>query len=305
MLYLKKRDKLLTVIILHFSKTMNIYSFTDYRKFLQEAFDDLQKKNSSLSMREILRRIGCASPSYYKEVVVDVKKNMGIAMARKIAAFLKLNQNETDFFIALVGYNQARTELERNHYYQQLIQHTKEKTAENYFLTPNELAYFSSWEISAIRELLLFYGDFKNSSALERKKLAERFYPDLSEEQVYNAVELLEKLQFIKRDNNGNFRRTSHNIRQVKKNPLTFFMLQQNMKHAVQIINTVSPDIRIFKNLTISMSGQAYKILEKKIQEFCSEVSEIVSHDSLPADRLYTMGIQLFPLTKSTEKEIK
>jgi uncharacterized protein (TIGR02147 family) len=281
---------------------MNIYSFTDYRKFLQETFSDLQRKNRTLSMREILRRIGCTSPSYYKEVVVDVKKNMSMAMARKIAAFLKLDPNAMEYFVALVGYNQAKTELERNHHYQQLILHNRGAIVENHFLTPNELAYFSTWEIPAIRELLLFYKNFKNRTAEERRKLAERFYPELSEVQVREAIELLEKLDFIKKDLHGNYRRTGQNIRQVKKNPLTYYMLRQNMKHAVQIINRISPDIRIFKNVTISMSEQAYKILEKKIQEFCGEVSDIVSNDSLPADRLYTLGIQLFPLTRTIEK---
>jgi uncharacterized protein (TIGR02147 family) len=282
---------------------MTVYSFTDYREYLQKAFDDIRKRRRNLSMREILRRIGCTSPSYYKEVIVDRKKNMSAAVARKIAAFLNLDGAETEYFIALVGHNQAKNELERNHFYRKMVDNFRGRNSEHHVLSSGEYAYLSSWEIPAIRELLLFYDTFGNRTTEERETLAQKFIPEVTGEQVGAAIDLLEKLQFVRKNPAGNYRRTEQNIRQTGKNPLSYLLLRQSMKHAVQIINKASPDTRIFKNLTISLSEHAYGILENRIQEFCREIIDIVSNDVQPADRLYTLGVQLFPLTKVLRKD--
>lgn len=284
---------------------MNVYCYTDYRLFLKDSFSTLQRTNANLSIREILRRIGSSSPSYYKEVVIDGKKNMGSSMARKVAAFLKLDSAETDYFLALVGYNQAKKELERSQYYEKLMLSKGCSQAENRFLTAQEYAYLSSWEISAIREFLHFYKNFKNRNDDERKDLACNFLPKLTVDQLDNAIEILESLKFIKKDVDGNYCKTSHNIRSVEKTPAAYLTLCQNMKHALEIINTAPSEARIFKNVIVSISSQTYSVIEKRIQEFSKEIIDIVSNDTLPEDQLYSLGVQFFPLTRKLKGDKK
>jgi uncharacterized protein (TIGR02147 family) len=280
---------------------MNLYDYTNYREFLKATFAELRRGNKNLSMREILRRIGTASPSYFKEVVIDAKKNMSPAMARKFANFLKMDSNETSFFLALVGYNQAVKESERIRFYEELLRYKSHKTSEARFLEICEYQYLSTWELSAIREFLHFYKGFKNLDSKEREKLADCFLPKITEQQVAKAIEILESLGFIKKDSKGCYRKSSQNIRCINKTPAAYLTLCQNMKHALQIIDQVDPETRIFKNLIVSISAPAYKILEKKIQEFCKEILNIVSNDSNPEDRIYSLSIQFFPLTKLPE----
>ncbi len=280
---------------------MNLYDYTDYREFLKATFSELRRKNKNLSIREILRRIGTASPSYYKEVVIDAKKNMSPAMARKFASFLKMDANETSFFVALVGYNQAVKESERIRFYEEMLLYKSHQASEARFLEIREYQYLSTWELSAIREFLHFYKEFKNLDSSEREKLANCFLPKITEQQICKAIEVLESLGFIKKDSKGCYRKTSQNIRCINKTSAAYLTLCQNMKHALQIINQADPETRIFKNLIISISASTYKILEKKVQEFCKEILNIVSNDTNPEDRLYSLGIQLFPLTKLPE----
>jgi uncharacterized protein (TIGR02147 family) len=277
---------------------VNVFEYNDYRLFLRDSFSEARKRNKHLSIREILRRIGSASPSYYKEVVVDSKKNMSITMARKIAIFLKLDHNQANYFLALVGFNQAKTEAERAENYGQLVSLPKGAGAESRFLSAQEYAYLSSWEIPALREVLFFYPTFGNRNREERAKLAAQFIPKVSDEQMHRAIGVLESLGFIEKDGGGNFRKTRHNIRCVNKTPAAYLILSQYMKHALEIINIAEPDSRMFKNLILSMSSQAYGAIERKIQEFCKDILDIVSNDRLPADRLCSLGVQLFPLTK-------
>lgn len=280
---------------------MNLYDYTDYRAFLKASFSELRRANKNLSVREILRRIGTTSPSYYKEVVIDAKKNMSPAMARKFASFLKMDANETSFFLALVGYNQAVKESERIRFYEELLLCKSHKTPEARFLEIREYQYLSTWELSAIREFLHFYKGFKNQDSKEREKLANCFLPKITEQKVDKAIEILESLGFIEKDTNGCYRKTTQNIRCTNKTSAAYLTLCQNMKHALQIINQANPETRIFKNIIVSTSASTYKILEKKIQEFCKEILNIVSSDTNPEDRLYSLGLQFFPLTKLPE----
>jgi uncharacterized protein (TIGR02147 family) len=277
---------------------MNIYQYTDYRKFLKDSFSALKEKKRNLSIREILRRIGCASPSYYKEVVIDAKKNMSALMARKFADFLKLDSDQTAFFLTLVEYNQAGTESEKIRHYEELLRHRSQTESDNHFLELGEYQYLSSWELPAIREFLHFYKGFKNSGTEERQQFADFFLPRITGEKIDNAIRTLESLGFITKDSEGNYHKTGQNIRSLKKTPAAYVTLCQNMKHALDIINRTSPETRIFKNVVISVSSTAYEIIEKKVQEFCKEILDIVSNDTEPEERLYSLGLQLFPITK-------
>jgi uncharacterized protein (TIGR02147 family) len=282
---------------------MTIFNYTDYRLFLKDEFSALQHKNKHLSMREILRRIGCVSPSYFKETVMDAKKNMGVSMARKIAAFLKLDKNEAEYFITLVNFNQSKTESERVEYYEQLIRLGAHGASESRFLSGNEYGYLSSWEIPAIRELLKYHPNFGNRSKEERKLLIDKFLPKITEEQIQQAMSILESLGFVQKDANGNFRKTDQNIRSVEKTPAAYSLLCQNLKLAQEIINIAPSRSRIFKALMVSTSSQAYQLIEKKTNEYCKEILDIVTNDKSPEDRLYSLGVQLFPLTKLPEEK--
>ncbi len=280
---------------------MSVYNYNDYRLFLRDETARLRRKNRNLSIREMLRRVGISSPSYYKEVVVDAKKNMSPAMARKFAWYLKLDKNETEYFAALVGFNQARTEIDRNRHYEKIIGFTHKESIESKFLSIDEYKYISSWEIPAIREALQFHKNFGNRDAKERKQLADRFLPKVTEEQVAQAIRLLESLGFIKKDSRGNFHGTRLSLRCKEKTPAAYALLCQNIKHAQEIINRASRESRVFRALIVNISKQSYDLIESKVNEFCKEVLEIASNDSCEADRLYSLGIQFFPLMKIPE----
>jgi uncharacterized protein (TIGR02147 family) len=276
---------------------MSIYHYNDYRLFLKNSVSQLQKTNKNLSIREILRRVGISSPSYYKEVILDAKKTMSPAMARKFAWFLKLDKNETEYFMALVGYNQSKTEMDRTEYYEKLIRFVHRESIESKILSVNEYKYISSWEIPALREALQFQKNFGNRNEKERKQLADRFLPKVTEQQVAEAIEILESLGFIKRDSRGNYKGINLNIRS-EKTPAAYTFMNQNMRHALAIFNITPAHSRFFKGLTAGISEHAYSLIEKKVKEFSKEIAYIVNSDSHQSDRLYSMGIYFFPLTK-------
>ncbi len=283
---------------------MNIYSYSDYRRFIRDEIESLRKENPKLSIREILRRVGCSSPSYYKEVIIDGRKNMSVPVARRFSDFLKLSGNEAEYFLLLVQYNQAKTELERLSFYEKLLNFRKRTASEDYFLKVNEYGYMMDWCNMVVRELLPLAGDFGNRSEAERNALVQLLRVKLSEKQIDDSIRLLEALNFIKKNSRGNYRKTDATIRAENKSPAAFQTLCQFTELGNRVINTTDPQYRMFKVAVTAMSGKSYKIIEKKISDLCREIVEIASSaDGAETDRLYAINIQFFPLTKLPEEK--
>ncbi|MBN1577720.1 MAG: TIGR02147 family protein [Chitinispirillaceae bacterium] len=281
---------------------MNIYSYLDYRQFIRDRVDGLRSGNVNLSIREVLRRVRCSSPSYYKEVIVDAKKKMSIATGRRFADFFRLSGDETDYFLLLIQYNQAKTEIEKLHFYKQLLHFTKKPATDDHFLNINEYGYMAEWQNAVIRELLPLADDFGNRNPDEREALAQLLRMKVTDRQIDEAIRLLDALKFIRKNAKGSYRKTGSTIRAEKKTPAAFRALCQFMDLGKSIINTTDPRYRLFKVAILGMNKETFTILEKKIDEACREMITIAGASVPHIDRLYAMNIQFFPLTKLPEE---
>jgi uncharacterized protein (TIGR02147 family) len=281
---------------------MSIYQYLDYRQFIRDRVSALQSENDNLSIREILRRVECTSPSYYKEVIVDGKKRMSLVVARRFAHFLTLTTPETDYFILLVQFNQAKTELERLHFYEKLIHFKQKPQNENHFLTIREYGYMANWQNLVIRELLPLLSAFGNRSAAERAELAAKLRIPITDKQIDSAIALLESLRFIRKDDSGNYRKTDTTIRAETRSPAAYKMLCQFTDLGKEVINTSEVQDRLFKVAILSMNKENRAIVDKKLDSVCQEIVEIAGADDESADRLYGMNILFYPLTKLPEE---
>lgn len=277
---------------------MKVFDYLDYRRFIRDSVESLQQENPHLSVRELLRRVRCSSPSYYKEVIVDAKKRMSLATARRFAEFFRLPTEETDYFLLLVQYNQAKSELERIRFYEQLLQVMPKSSVEDHFLSINEYGYLSDWHNSVVRELLPLAEAFANRDTGEREALARLLRVRISEGQIDIAIKLLESLKFIRRDKQGNYVKSAVAIKNGDKTPAAFRTLCQFTDLGKSVINTTDPLYRLFKIAVLSMNEENFAVIEKKINDVCSEIVALSGTSQTPPDRLYALNIQFFPLTR-------
>jgi uncharacterized protein (TIGR02147 family) len=283
---------------------MDVFKYNDYRSFLRDMVTEQQEKDKKKSIRQILRGAKIKSPSYYREVAVLGEKNMSLNKAGNFASYFELNTKETDYLFAMVKYINA-DESEKAKYHAGMIRLKPEVTVQCHNLGMYEYKYLENWEMPAIRELLKYYTGFRNDSAEERRRLGEQFLPKVPEIKVQRAIEVLESLNFIKKNEFGYYQRTEENLRCSHKTAAARYAIQEYLTNANRClkINITDPEKRLFKNSTISISGSMYKIIEKKVNEFCHEILEMIAHDPHKEDRLYSLGVQLFPLTKLPKEE--
>jgi uncharacterized protein (TIGR02147 family) len=282
---------------------MSIYTYLDYRHFLRDRVATLRKENPKLSIREILRRVECASPSYYKEVVVDGRKKMSLSAARRFADFLRLTTSETDYFLLLVQYNQAATDLDKEHFYARILATRKiPVSTEDHFLKIDEYGYMAQWHHTVVRELLPLLRNFGNRNGEERARLARLLRTELTDRDIDEAVKLLEELRFIKKDKEGNYIKSDSTIRIEQKSPAAYQALCRFLDLGKTIIPATDPLYRLFKVAVLGMNRDTAAAIEKKINEVCQEIVQIAGAGTPETDRLYAMNIQFFPLTRLPEE---
>ncbi len=62
-------------------------------------------------------------------------------------------------------------------------------------------------------------------------------------------------------------------------------------------------DERSISTLTLSVSGDMYKKIEKKLSHFRRDLLEMVKNDPQKIERVYQLNFQLFPLTKKPDTD--
>ncbi len=281
---------------------VSIYDYHDYRQFIRDRVELFRERNGNLSIREVLRRVKCSSPSYYKEVVVDARKNMSASTARRFAAFLRLTTEETEYFVLMMNYNQARTEMEKLLCYEKLLLHKRKPAGDSHFLNIGEYEYMAEWHHTVIRELLPLFDGFGNRNAAERAALSQKLRVKITDRQIDEAIELLEKLKFIRKNARGNYIKTEATIKTGTKTPAAFRTLCQFTDLGKNIINNTDPLYRFFKIAVLGLTGEMSPIIEKKINEACEEIVSVAGSATNAPDRLYAMSIQFFPLTRLPEE---
>ncbi|MGZ3686795.1 MAG: TIGR02147 family protein, partial [Bdellovibrionota bacterium] len=176
------------------SKT-SIFEYSDYRVFLKDWFSEEKKEREAVSFRFFSRAAGFSSPNFLK-LVMDGKRNLSTLSIEKFSRALKLTKEEADFFRTLVSLNQSRSPEERRSHAEQLLKSRPYQKLHP--LKSAQFAYYSSWYVVAIRELV----DTKNFNE-DPHWIASRLKPSITVTEAKRALEILFSLGLIRRNPEG------------------------------------------------------------------------------------------------------
>lgn len=275
---------------------MNIYDYTDYRKFLYDFYMEKKAKHRYFTVRYIAKNVGFKSASFFSQLIKG-KSNISLELARKFSSFFNLTANQADYFEALICYNQAKSHDEKKFYFEKLssFKNSRIKTIDaKYF------EFYDKWYYTAIRELLYFY-PLKE----DYKKLAKLLIPAISPVQAQRAIARLVKWGMIKKDEAGFYTRSDTHSITTGIDAQSFYInnyQQAILKLARDALDNFPRDQRQFSTLTMSLSPQGYEKFKDELQQFRSRLLELAEQDSFE-ERVYQLNFQLFPLTKQTKRD--
>ncbi len=270
---------------------VNVFAYRDYRQFLRDAFVELKRERRGFSHRAFARQAGFAS-SNFVHLVMQGKRNLSIAGVQKVARALKLKRDESLFFENLVLFDQAKTDAERNIYYERIA--ANRKYAEVHRLEHGQFEYYSRWYVPVIREMILL-ADFQE----DPEWIARHIVPNITPREAREAIDLLLELGLIDRDAKGKLvQRTRHISSGDAVMSLAMSNYQREMiERAAATIEDLPYAQREVGSVTFAVSREKLDAARTMIREFRSTLSGFLAEENA-ADAVYQFNMQLFNLSR-------
>lgn len=277
-----------------------IFEYLDYRTFLQDYYREKKEAMPAFSLRLFSDKIGFKAKDFISRVM-NGEKNLSSESIPKVSHGLRLGKRETEFFEALVHFNQAETTDERNAAFEDMQKVLKVvRFAESqHLLAHYQYQVYSDWRHLVIRSLIGMFG-FKGDFAA----LAKQVHPTISSEEAKKSVELLEACSLIQKDAEGNYTLTQNAITTGDRtSKLAMRGFHQNcLKLGAEAIDRDPPAERNISSLTLGVSKDGYDRIVERINAFRKEIALIANEDS-DADKVYQLEFVLFPVGGKRTKE--
>lgn len=272
---------------------MNVFHYTDYRKLLQDYYKALKKSAPHLASYRYLSQQAGFSSSNFVFLVIKGKRNIGYESIIKLAKILKFNKKEAKFFEHLVFFNQSETIEEKNFHLNHIESFKEFQKIKR--MKSDQSDFYKNWYYPVIREIINLK-DFQENPLWISKKIK----PQIEVSQSRKAMNFLQELNFIHRDQSGKLQQTNQSIRssgKISQHYLKNFHV--NMLELAKKSLNESADKRQIQGVTMSVSEKLYQEIIEKMKEFQLEIQSMVAQDKEDPQKVCQLGLQLFELTKS------
>ncbi len=268
---------------------IDIFSYTNYRQFLKDVCEDARKSKPFYSYRYVAQKAGLKSVGFISWVIKG-KRNMSASLTHKIGNVLKLSKREAEYFELLVCHNQAKTIEERQHYLDRLLAFRSTRAT---IVERDRDQYYSRWYYSAIRELVNL------TDIRDERQVALLLRPSISRAEARDALELLERLNMIRKTAEGPYERVDAAlISGPSVDPAIIHGFQiATMRLAEEALHFFPKEERDISTVTLSCNSKDLDRIRERIRQMRDEITEIACA-SEDADRAFQLNTQFFPLTR-------
>lgn len=272
---------------------IDIFNYTDYCAYLRDYYEEKRKKQPFFSFRYFGQKVGIDAGNLVK--IMHGKRHLSPLAVKKFLSFIKFPTREARYFETLVQFKKAKKEQDNKILFEKLMAIQR---IDPYRLEPMQYEFYREWYHTVI--LALFHIiDFKGGY----KELAAMTQPPVSAKQAQESVDLLLKLNLVRKEADGRIIPTNNVIStgdNWKSLAIRLFQ-QQNIKLALEAFERFPASERDISTVTFAVAQDDMEEIKRVTVEYRRTVLQIASA-SEKADRVYQMNIQLFPL--SAQKKV-
>lgn len=274
----------------------DIFAYTSYARFLRDAYAEKKAANPKYSYAILSRKAGFKSRSNLIEISSG-KAPLSHLRVFQVARALELDPAESEYFVALVHFNNSTSLKEREFHLERMG--TLSGKAPGRIIGEGQFAYFSEWYHPVVRELACMPA-FKGDLAA----LAKAVRPAISVKQAKESLELLLKLELLEKTAQGRYRQADGSIQTADE--LTSYIIlryqRENLRLSEAALDGVEPEDRDISTFTAGVSRSCFLAVKKEIQAFRKHLSKLVDKDR-GSDRVYQLNLQFFPVSAAGEGE--
>ncbi len=276
-------------------KLLSVYEFTDCVDFLLATYHARHNEDPDFSYRYLQKRAGYSSNSNHFWQILTRRMELSQQAARRYAKALGLSARERQFFAIMALMNQAKTDEDRNQYYQQLRQFSEFKNRAHGVDLRYE--YYEKWYYPALRALVTLDG-FKEEAGW----MARQLCPAITAKQASDGIERLLKWGFLVRDEQGRLQQADPFIGSVADRAddgVAKLALHNYHRRMIELgseaIESFSQKQRYVAGATLALSKRQVEEIRKVTERYLEEVNALVAEEE-PIEAVYRLNVQLFPL---------
>ena len=274
----------------------DIVEYTDYRKFIQDYYDE-RKRSSAFTWREFARDAGFSSAIFLK-YVCEGKKNLGLSAAGSVANAMGLAGFERTYFVLMVSYAHAKSDAAKRAAFEERC--ALARAHKVHVLGNEEFDYFKSWKNPVLREIA------PNMPGAKPLEMARACKQPITAAEVSETLDFLVKMKLLKKDKDGNYHQTDKSLTMgpVDAVPVAARDMQRQMgEFAVKALDLPLSE-RDMTGLTMGITRRAYEQMKKEIADFRRRIVAIATEDD-GAEQVYRLNLQLFPLSEKLKKNLR
>lgn len=278
------------------TESLNLFDYTDYRSYLRAFYQASKESNPNFSFRAFAMRAKLGSPNYLK-LVIDGDRRITDRTLPNFVRGLKLSKIEAEYFKSLVFYQEAEDSDARSAYLREMGR-IRSRVTTSHIEPPFEQARLNvlrSWVPWVVRELIMVK-DFK----LDADWIVRRVRPKISRQDALDAIDVLERLEYIKKDETtGRYVQSTPLI--TTKDEMSRFLLRNTFSSFIAMAResalSDAVDERELAGLVLAFPRSRLPEIQKKIRSLRDEISTTYSNDP-EADAVYFLQLSFIPVTK-------
>ncbi len=273
---------------------VRVYEYVNYREYLKAYFQDRKARDPKFSHRFLARKLDLVSPTFMM-LVMQGKRNITEELAARIATALKLSDKEGEYFACMIGFDQAKTPSEKDHYFTRMIELRKYSNVKK--IEESQYEFYSNWYNIPIRELVT-HPEFRGNY----RWLAKKLIPSITGPQARRAVQLLLGLGLI-RKKGKRFERTSRlmSTGDVVNSVAVVNFHRKMAEIAGASLDTVPKQERDITACTLNLDEQGFQVIRKIVAESRKKALSVAEAE-VPAGRVYQINFQIYPVTKKNRE---
>ena len=269
------------------STFVNIFDFTRFRKYLAEYQERRQASEPSFSRTEFCNLLGLPNTrSYFNDVVQG--KRVTDNMRERFINVIGLKGNEAKYFEAMIDFDQGKTAEVREQAFDAMMRLNKTPQA---IVDPDSYEFFGNWYNSTVYAILEVM-----DIADDVSELAEKIFPPVSEKKLQASLELMKKMNLVRKNERGFWKPTKDSLATVQqsKSQMILQFQKQCLELSKQALESAGSESRDMTMFTFSASKKAQKQVELAAEKFKAQVRRIVTSDSEKPEVVEHINLHVF-----------
>ncbi len=268
-----------------------VTEYKDYREYLLDYYHE-RKRCSAFTWREFAKLAGFASGSHLK-LVCDGKTRLREDGAKRTAQAMKLSGFERDYFVLMVRYERAKTDLEKKKCFEEMKALCEANRVK--ILGSEMYSFYETWKHSVVRELAVAMPGAKPN------EIAKVCKPPISAADVSESLSFLMKAGLLTRDIKGRYHQTNQSLSTGRLNVVAVAvhsLLRQMGEFALEALDKLPISERNFSGITMGVSAEGFAKVAEELAQCRKRIVSIVSEDK-NVEKVCRLNMQLFPLTEN------